>query len=77
MLPLVSTLKAMDDKCGATVRVAAAEVRRILMEKLSAEICSARCTHCGALKTFAGFSTIEAFICYECGEGVTVERLVQ
>jgi hypothetical protein len=48
-----------------------------LMELASSEICGAHCPHCGALNTFPGFSAIEAFICVECGEGVTVSGFVQ
>ena len=40
-------------------------------------ICSARCTNCGALNTFPGMSSIEAFICSECDEGVVVITPVQ
>jgi hypothetical protein len=29
------------------------------------------------VNTFPGFSVVEAFICQECGEGVSVERPVQ
>ena len=41
------------------------------------EICSACCQHCGGVNTFPGFSVIEAFVCQECGEGVSVERPLQ
>ena len=34
-----------------------------LMEFASAEICSARCPHCGATNVFRGFTVIEAFVC--------------
>ena len=66
------------NSCGAvvdTVPLDRAGTR--LMELASVEICSAQCPHCGAMNTFRGFSVIEAFICRECGEGVSVERLVQ
>jgi hypothetical protein len=48
-----------------------------LMELASGETCGARCPRCGALNTFPGFSVIEAFVCQQCGEGVSVERRVQ
>jgi len=41
------------------------------------EATSATCPHCGALNVFPRFSEIDAFICQECGEGVTIERAVQ
>ena len=64
--------------CGAvvdTVPIDRAGLRLIELE--SDEICSEWCPHCGALNAFLGFSSIEAFICRECGEGVSVERQVQ
>ena len=48
-----------------------------MIELASDEICSEWCPHCGWLNTFPGFSAIEAFICQECGEGVSVEPPVQ
>jgi len=48
-----------------------------LMELASAEMCSARCPHCGALNTFRGFTAIEAYNCRECGEGVDVGHPVR
>ena len=66
------------NSCGVvvdTVPIDCAGTR--LMELASTEICSAQCPQCGALNTFPGLSLIEAFICRECGEGVSVERPVQ
>jgi hypothetical protein len=40
-------------------------------------ISSAHCTHCGALNTFPGMSSVEAFICSKCGEGVALATPVQ
>jgi hypothetical protein len=40
-------------------------------------ISSARCTHCSALNTFPGMSSVEVFMCSECGEGVTIVTPVQ
>jgi hypothetical protein len=65
-------------ECGAVVRTVPVELASAVMVKMaSAEICSTRCTHCGALNTFPGFSAIEASICPECGEGVAVSKSVQ
>ena len=47
------------------------------MELASVEISSAVCPHCGATNVFRGFTVIEAFICQECGEGVSIEPPVQ
>jgi hypothetical protein len=66
------------NECGAVVRTVPVELASaVMVEMASTEICSARCTHCGALNTFPGSSVIEAFICSECGEGVVVNRSVQ
>ncbi len=66
------------NECGAVVRTVPAEcAAAALVEMASGAICSARCTHCGALNTFPGFSAIEAFICSECGEGVAVSCPIQ
>jgi predicted RNA-binding Zn-ribbon protein involved in translation (DUF1610 family) len=67
------------NECGTVIRtVAAGEVEAAMLEMAQTDtICSARCTHCGALKTFPRFSTIEAFICSECGEEVVVNTPVQ
>lgn len=62
------------NQCGAVIRTVPAEkAEATLAEMSSDEICSARCTHCGALNVFPGFSAIDAFICRECGEGVSLK----
>jgi hypothetical protein len=50
---------------------------RLMELASSVEICSARCPHCGAVNVFPGYSVIEAFVCRQCGEGISVERQVQ
>jgi hypothetical protein len=67
------------NECGAVVRtVPVGDVEAAMLEMAPTDtICSARCTHCGALNTFPRFSAIEAFVCSECGEGVVVNRPVQ
>jgi hypothetical protein len=61
------------NECNAVVKaVENAEVEQALSEVLMSQpMCSARCTHCGALNVFPGFSAMLAFICSECGEGVS------
>lgn len=61
------------NECGALIRtVAMGEVSQALL-RLAMEqgICSATCTHRGAVNTFPGFTSIQAFICRECGEGAS------
>src|SRR5712692_9154251 len=65
------------NECGIVVRTVPVErASAVMVEMASTEICSARCTHCGALNTFPGFSAIEAFICSECG-GVLASVRIQ
>lgn len=66
------------NECGLVVRtVPANQAAAVLVELGLGEFCSARCPHCQALNTFPGFSSIEAFVCSECGEGVVLNRPVQ
>jgi hypothetical protein len=66
------------NECGAVIRTVPVErAPTAMLAMASGLICSARCTHCDALNTFPGSSAIEAFICSECGESVTVSRPVQ
>jgi len=59
------------NECEAVNRaVPLADVERVVLELAETDtVCSAICTHCGAVKTFPGMSAIEAFIRSECGEG--------
>jgi hypothetical protein len=67
------------NECAAVIRsVPLADVERVVLElDETVAVCSAVCSHCGALNTFPGLSTIEAFVCSECGEGVHVSTPVQ
>jgi uncharacterized protein (DUF983 family) len=70
------------NECGAVVRTVPAAEAAALMNGLITEIAAtafstARCPHCGALNTFPGFTFMEAFVCSECGEGVTVDKRLQ
>jgi transcription initiation factor TFIIIB Brf1 subunit/transcription initiation factor TFIIB len=60
------------NECGTVVKtVPADQIADTLMElSLSQESCVATCPHCGADNVFPGFSSIQAFICKTCGEGV-------
>jgi uncharacterized protein (DUF983 family) len=70
------------NECGTVVRTvrpedAGAVMNALMMEIASDAICTARCPHCGALNTFPGFSSVEAFVCSDCGESVVVKTLIQ
>lgn len=61
------------NECGVVVRtVSAADLARTLDEmEASLDVASAMCPHCGAVNLFPGFSEISAYVCRECGRGVT------
>jgi hypothetical protein len=67
------------NQCAALIRTVSVEdLEGVLTEMARTDtIGSVRCPHCGALNTFPDFSTIEAFICCECGEGVAQGPSVQ
>jgi len=66
------------NECGTVVRTVAVKLASaVMVEMASTVICSVRCTNCGAMNTFPGFSAIEAFICSACGESVVVNTSVQ
>ena len=67
------------NECGALIRnVPTDEAPQILLRMVMDQgMCSATCEYCGLLNTFPGFTSIEAFICRESGEGVSVTRTIQ
>lgn len=66
------------NECGAVIRtVPVADVERALVDLSMTTISTARCSRCGAIQTFPGFSSVEAFVCQECGLGTAIGHLVQ
>jgi hypothetical protein len=67
------------NECAAVIRsVRLSDVERAARELAPTDtICSAVCPHCGAVNTFQGMTVIDAFVCFECGEGVSVPQRVQ
>jgi hypothetical protein len=67
------------NECDAVIRtIPVAEVESALREMARTDaVCSARCSHCGAVTTFPGWRTIEAFICSECGRGAVADGKLQ
>jgi hypothetical protein len=67
------------NECAALIRsVPLSDVERAVRELAQTDtVCSAICTHCGAVNTFPGMTAIDAFVCFECGEGVSVTQRVQ
>jgi uncharacterized protein (DUF983 family) len=54
------------------------DLTRILAQlEASLNIATVMCPHCRAINLFPGFTEMLAFICRECGEGVSVEGPVQ
>ena len=62
------------NECGLIVRtVSAADLERMLDEmELELDIATAQCPHCGAVHVAPGVSKLLAFVCDECGHGVTL-----
>jgi hypothetical protein len=67
------------NECGALIQtVPRSEVEPTLLRRaMSQGFCTATCPHCQALNTFPGFTTIDAYICCECGKGVSVDNPLQ
>lgn len=66
------------NECEAVIRtVPAQDAERILLEMAMADgFCSEICPVCKEL-TFPGFTSMEAYTCRHCGEGVVVKRPLQ
>jgi hypothetical protein len=67
------------NECAAVIRtVPLADVERVVRELAATDaVCSAVCTHCGAVNTFPGWSAVEAFVCSACGGSGAVSNPVQ
>ena len=71
-------IRFLAQRSREVISVPLADVERVVLELYETDaICSAVCSHCGAVNTFPGWSAIEAFVCSECGEGVRVTNPVQ
>jgi hypothetical protein len=72
-------IELMCNECGFVYgTVPAAEAEAVLLRMAMEEgVCSERCPHCGEMNVILGFSSLEAFTCRFCGQGVKVERPVQ
>jgi uncharacterized protein (DUF983 family) len=66
-------------ECGLFIKtVPANEVAARLAELAPGqEICSATCPYCGMHNVFPGFSSMVAYTCRHCGEGVAIEERIQ
>jgi uncharacterized protein with PIN domain len=62
------------NECGAVIQaVPAAELDQALTKlELALDVATATCPHCRAVNLFPGFSEMKAFVCRECGQGVTL-----
>jgi hypothetical protein len=50
-----------------------ADIRTAFDEmEASLDVASEKCPHCGTVNLFPGFSRMRAFVCRECGEGVSL-----
>ena len=62
------------DECAAILRtVPVADIRTTFDEmEASLDVASEKCPHCGEVNLCPGFSRMLAFVCRECGEGVSL-----
>ena len=72
------TANLVCNECGAIIDTVPADTIDVVMKALASDaICSARCPRCGEVNAFPGFSSIDAFVCAQCGEGVEVSSSAQ
>lgn len=66
----------MCNDCGFVLKtVPAADANRTMDElKLSQDVASGKCPHCGSVNLIPGFSRVFAFTCRNCGRGTGVRR---
>ncbi len=62
------------NECAAILRtVQVADIRTTFdAMEASLDVASEKCPHCGQVNLFPGFSRMLAFVCRECGEGVSL-----
>jgi hypothetical protein len=67
------------NECRAVIAtVPAVEAEQTLLRMAMSEgICTETCPHCGAINTFPGFTSMEAYTCRQCGTGVVLQRSMQ
>ena len=67
------------NECSALIdTVPTAEIKPALLKlAMSGGSCSATCQYCRAVQVFPGFTSIDAFICQECGAGNVVPLVMQ
>ncbi len=63
--------------CTVPADGAEAAFQEFARQYCTTEVCSATCPHCGAVHTFPGFSSIDAFVCDACGARVVLTSKVQ
>lgn len=67
------------NECGAVVDIVEAGQAEgtLLRMALSAGVCSEACPRCAGVNIFPGFTSMEAYTCRHCGQGVVVQRPAQ
>ena len=60
------------NECGAVVgTIPTSKVQFVMTEmSLANGVAGEICPHCGAVNLFPGFTSMEAYVCCECGQGV-------
>ena len=63
------------DECGLALKsIPAGDLRRTLDQmELTLDVATEKCSDCGTMNLFPGFSKMLAFTCRECGQAVGVD----
>jgi hypothetical protein len=58
-------------ECGEVIVYVPSETLRQALTDMESrlDLATGRCSHCGAVNLFPGFSRVEAFVCQTCGKG--------
>ena len=62
------------NECAMVLRTVPAADTPMTFDQMEAtlDVASEKCPHCGSVNLFPGFSRVKAFVCTECGRGVSL-----
>jgi hypothetical protein len=66
-------------ECGVLIRTVPTDQAPQILLRMAMDqgMCSVTCDHCGAFNVILRFSSVEAFTCRECAQGVSGKRAIQ